>query len=211
MATARQAIRETVIDRLYAGYGKVRGTTDGAGDTSSLIDGAALKQAIFKVNDLIGAYIWMSSGTADEEVSKIIAFDRTLGDCTLSPVLTAATGSGSTYEIHYEISPVRVNDAIIWAVELGTNGSLTGPTADATTTTLEKEIVVQGALGYIKKAIARQTTSRDPQYFREPIDKAKYLKDAEMHLQNWRRGLMKAGFNTWVGRRKPAQTQGLRS
>ena len=209
MATTRQAIREIIVDRLYAGKEICRGTTTSAGDTSSLIDTALIK-AIFKENDLIGAYVWISSGaTADEELSKIIAYDRTLGDCTLSPVLTGASGSGSTYEIHYEISPARVNKAIVWAVEIGSKGALAGPTTDAGTTTLEAEIVVQGALGYLKQAIARQTPARDPAHKKTKIDKAKYLKDANTHLQNWRRGLLRAGFNTWVGRRKVEQ--GIRS
>lgn len=198
MATARQALREKVIDRLYRGHEIIRGTTTAAGSASTLVD-TDLVQGMFEVNEYLGAYIWMSSGGADEESSKIIAFDRTTGTFTLSPVLTGASGDVSTYEIHYDLTPERVNEGIIWSIEFGTSGALSGPSADATTNTLEAEVVVEGALLFCKKAIARQTMARDPAKAKTQDEIEKLLKQAQQHEANWLGGLELLGYTPYVG------------
>ncbi len=203
MANARQVIRETIVDRLYRGHEIIRGTTDGAGSTSTLVD-SALIQGMFEVNDYLGAYIWMSAGTGDESSGKVVAFDRATGTFTLSPVLGGASGSGSTYEIHYDLAPERVNDAIIWSIEFGTSNALSGPSADATTNTLELEVVVEGALSYCKKAIARQTQARDPSRPKTENQIEKLLKQAQQHEANWLEGLALLGYNPYVGFKRQA-------
>lgn len=198
MATARQALREKVIDRLYSAHEIIRGTTTAAGSTSTLVD-TDLIQGMFEINDYLGAYIWMSSGAADEESSKIIAFDRVTGTFTLSPVFASASGDVSTYEIHYDLAPERVNEGIIWAIEFGTSNALSGPSADATTNTLEAEVVVEGALSFCKKAIARQTLARDPSKPKSDAQISQLLKQAQEHEANWLAGLELLGYNPYVG------------
>ena len=198
MATARQILREKIVDRLYRGKEIIRGTTTSAGNTSSVID-TALIQGMFEVNDYLGAYIWLSSGSADEEASKIIAFDRTTGDFTMSPIYSATVGSGVTYEIHYDLHPARVNESIIWSIEFGTSEALSAPTADASTTTLESEVVIEGALSFCKKAIARQTMARDPARPKTDDEIEKLLKQAQQHEANWLGGLELLGYSPYVG------------
>ncbi len=197
MAT-RQAIREKIVDRLYRGHEIVRGTTTSAGDSSSVID-TALIQGMFEVTDYIGAYIWLSSGSADEEGSKIISFDRTAGDFTVSPVYSATVGTGVTYEIHYDLHPARVNEAIVWAIEYGSSQALSAPTADASSTTLETEVVVEGALSFCKMAIARQTGARDPATPKSDLQTSLLLKQAKEHEANWLAGLELVGYTPYVG------------
>lgn len=201
MATARQALREKIIDRLYRGKEKIRGTTDGAGSSSTVVD-SALIQGMFEVNDYLGAYIWLSSGSADEETSKIIAFDRTTGTFTMSPVYGASSGSSVTYEIHYDLHPERVNEAIVWAIEFGTSEALSSPTADGNSTTLEVEVVVEGALSFCKKAIARQTFARDPSKPKTGEQIAALLQQAMQHEANWLQGLELLGYVPYVGLRR---------
>ena len=194
MAT-RQAIREAIIDRLYADKGLIRSTSTG-GSTSTVID-TALISGIVEATDLIGAYIWISAGNADEEQSKIIAYDRATGTCTMSPIYSGAVSTDS-YEIHYDLRPNKVNNAIIWAIEIGTRNSLTAPTADASSTTLETNVVVEGALAYCKKAIASQTLSRDPSTPISNFRRGMLLAEAAEHEVGWLRGLSRAGFTPFV-------------
>jgi hypothetical protein len=196
---ARQAIREKVVDRLYSGYEVVRSTATG-GSTSTIVD-TALISGIFEANDFIGAYVWISggSGAPDEEFSKIISFDRTDGTLTVSPVFTAGVVSTDTYEIHYQLHPARVNEGIVWAVEVGTRNALSGPTTDAGTTTLELEVIVEGTLSYCKRAIASQTRARDPALPMLPDEKSDLLAQALEHEINWLNGLALIGFAPFVG------------
>lgn len=196
MSTTRQALREAIIDRLYADKEIIRSTATG-GSTSTVVD-TALIRGMVEATDLIGAYIWLSAGNADEEESQIIAFDRVTGTCTMSPVYVGGAVSTDSYEIHYDIRPTKVNDAIIWAVELGSRNALTGPTADAGTTTLEKNVVVEGALSYCKKAIAGQSASRDPLVPISSFRRGLLLAEAAEHEVNWLRGLERAGFIPFV-------------
>lgn len=134
----------------------------------------------------------------DMQSSQIVAFDRTAGTFTISPAVTVATGTGTTYEIHYDLHPERVIEAIKWAIEAGTNGSLSTPGTDAGTTTLEAEVVVEGALAYCKRAIANQTSSRDPAPIKSEEDKLDFLQQAIEHEANWLEGCKICGFNPWV-------------
>lgn len=197
MAT-RQAIREAVVDRLYSDKEIIRGTATG-GDASTVVD-IALIRGIVEATDLIGAYVWISGGGAapDEEQSMIIAFDRATGTLTISPDFTDSVVSTDTYEIHYDLRPNKVNNAIVWSVEVGTRNALTGPTSDAGTVTLETNVIVEGALAYCKKAIAGQALSRDPSTPIPVFRRAMLLAEAAEHEVNWLRGLERAGFVPFV-------------
>ncbi len=199
MSVARQAIREKIIQRLYAGKDIVLSTTTSAGSTSTVVD-IQLIRGMFEANDYIGAYVWISSGaTADEESSKIIAFDRVTGTFTMSPVYTGISGTSSTYEIHYDLAPARVNEAIVYAVEVGTRKALAMTDAtDAGTTTLDSETVIEGALAFCKFAIADQTEARDPATRQSDIDTEELLRQAVIHEANWLRGLSLAGYRPAV-------------
>ena len=198
MSTTRQALREAIIDRLYADKEIIRSTATG-GSTSTVID-TSLIRGIVEATDLIGAYVWISGGTGapDEEQSMIIAFDRATGTLTISPVVTAAVAVSDTYEIHYDLRANKVNEAIVWSIEVGSRNALTGPTADAGTTTLEANVVVEGALSYCKKAIAGQRLSRDPAVPISNFRRGTLLAEAAEHEINWIRGLERAGFIPFV-------------
>lgn len=201
MAMTRQALRELVAERLYAGYEIVLCTATG-GTNSTIVD-TALIQGMFEENDYIGAYVYISSGGAapEDESSKIVAFDRATGTLTVSPAWSGATVvvNTDTYEIHYDLHPERMNDGLVWAVEVGTNGALTAPVTDSTSTTFEAGVVVEGALAYCKRAIANQTRSRDPASIRTDEEKLELFRQALEHEANWLEGCRTAGFSPWVG------------
>ncbi len=279
MAVTRQAIREKIVDRLYAGKAIVRSTTTTVGTTSTLID-TQLISGMFQATDFIGAYVLMSGGKTDStsltdedpfaaadvtltvddgtdfavgqfividtewleitgiasndltvvrgilgttdashannsiiyistdmQSSKIIAYDRaTGGTFTFSPVFRSAvdTANTATYEIHYDLHPFRVNEAITYSIEVGTRNALTAPDTDAETTTLDVETVVEGGLAYCKNAIADQTEARDPAASHSDIDIQELRRQAVIHEANWLRGLGLAGYRPAI---VPMRTQ----
>ena len=86
----------------------------------------------------------------------------------------------------------------MWSIEVGSRNALTSPTADANSTTLETNVVVEGALAYCKKAIAGQTISRDPAVPVSNFRRGLLLAEAAEHEVNWLRGLERLGFVPFV-------------
>ncbi len=136
--------------------------------------------------------------TTDMQASKIIAFDRVAGKFALSPALRSTPDNSADYEIHYDLHPFRVNAAITWAIEVGSRNALTAPDADAETTTLDVETVVEGVLAYCKFAIADQTEARDPAARQSDVDKEELRRQAVIHETNWLRGLSLAGYRPFI-------------
>lgn len=136
--------------------------------------------------------------TCDMQAAKIIAFDRVDGKFTLSPAFRSTIDTSADYEIHYDLHPFRVNEAITWAIEVGTRNALTAPDTDAETTTLDVETVVEGALAFCKFAIADQTEARDPAARQSDINKEELRRQAVIHETNWLRGLSLAGYRPFV-------------
>ena len=148
--------------------------------------------------------------STDMQAAKIIAYDRvTGGTLTLSPVLRSVSDTGADYEIHYDLHPFRVEEAIVWAIEVGTRNALTAPTTDIGTTTLDVETIVEGALSYCKFAIADQTDARDPASTQSNIDKEEFRKQAVIHETNWIRGLSLAGYRPFIVSQRAQEDQDI--
>ena len=102
IATSRVSLEEDIVRILSkrdpdAAQVDIPGTTTGAGDTSSVID-TALGRGTIRSGRFAGRMIKLTSGSAIGEVS--VVTDTGLaagGDCTVSPVYSAAPGSGVTY------------------------------------------------------------------------------------------------------------------
>lgn len=140
--------------------------------------------------------------TCDMQAAKIIAYDRVDGKFTLSPDFRSTIDNSADYEIHYDLHPFRVNEAIIWAIEVGSRNALSAPDTDAETTTLDVETIVEGALSFCKFAIANQTEARDPAAIQPDVDKAELMRQAVIHESNWLRGMSLAGYRPFVVARR---------
>jgi len=201
MSKTRAEIRIKIVDRLYSGYEIVRSTATGGG--TNYITDTALIQGMFEENDYVGAYVYISggSGAPQYESNQIIAFDRAAGTLTVLYVWTGASSvaNNDTYEIHYDLHPERVNEALNWAIGVGTNEALALTADDDTgTTTLEPDVIVEGALAYCKRAIANQSSERDPAPIKTEEDKLMFLQEAIEHENNWIEGMRMCGFEPWV-------------
>src|SRR3990167_3030978 len=108
---SRQAILEEILDRLFAKNDFIRSTTTGAGSATTLVD-ASLVSSFRTTQNFVGAWVRLSSGSADGQFSQVVSYDRTTGTLTLSPALTTAPGASATYEIWDGLHPNRAVEAV---------------------------------------------------------------------------------------------------
>lgn len=118
----RQYLRRSVAHRLSL-YGWPRtnythpgpsGTTTSAGDTSSVIASAFISTRV-PARWFEGWFCLLNGGSAAGEEREIASFDPTTGDFTVSPIYSAASGSGTTFDLYGEAPSSWWNERLEWA------------------------------------------------------------------------------------------------
>ena len=123
--TTRQAIRQTIHDRLYSanrGFRRLRNGPDASTlteftATTSVTD-TALKEIAAFPHDFAGAWIRLmyfdNSGTPalQEQVSRIHQFDPSAGTLEFSPTIGTVNATAGTVDGHYEVWPDIHPDAV---------------------------------------------------------------------------------------------------
>jgi hypothetical protein len=103
-----QTIRQELAKEMGM-YGS--GTTTAAGSTSTVVDSSQIV-SILTTNAWQGGWLKMTSGDASGQVSRIASYAIASGTFTVSPVFSAASGSGKTYELYRDLGPTDLDEAI---------------------------------------------------------------------------------------------------
>ena len=189
----RNTLRKELMERLYATEDILYGTLDGT-DTDTATANEWVSTMLTSTN-LVGAWLFIDDTTDDlapeAESRRIISYNPAAGSVDVDPVFTAALGAGDLYEIHYAVHPDRLNEALQWAITVGTNWAYAGFTDDITSVVIpDKDIMKEGALFRIKQGLVRRATGEL---------KGELTSQLEEHRDSYYRGLEILGY------RNPAQ------
>ena len=182
---SRIILRQELAQRLYGSESFLTGTNTGA-STSTMTD-VTLISTVAGANHFVGHWLFIhEAGDAapEGEARMVSQYDPATGVLTVDPVFTAALASSDDYELHPKLHPDRLNEALNWALEFGSNGGYAAITDDDATTSAiyDKEILLEGALYYLKQGMARE----------EHLSSARRgeLTDQwQSHFANWMGGL----------------------
>jgi len=92
-----QAIREELQ---HWGIIKLLGQGTATGTTARIRDATRLDSIAFPSTEFDGAWVRLSAGAGDGEISRVDYLDQALGDLYVDPVFTAAPTSATTYEVY---------------------------------------------------------------------------------------------------------------
>jgi hypothetical protein len=142
-----------------------------------------LKSTVAGANHFVGYWLYIdAAGDAapEEEARMVSQYDPANGILTVDPVFSAALANADTYELHPKLHPERIDEAINWALEFGSNNAFPAITNDDLTSSpiYDKEILIEGALYYLKQGMARE----------EHLSQARRAELAEQwqtHFDNW--------------------------
>ncbi len=190
MAAATTNLKEArweVADQLYQDEEVIRGTSD-SGSTTSIVD-TLLEQEILTSNNFIGSWAYVPA-VAAPKASRITAYAQDTGTFTLSPALGATAGT-NPYEVHYGLSPTRLNSFIAHRARIASLGALTS-IAESTSIPLDKFVLVEGVLADCKRYLAK----RERGAMRDDLEA-----QADDHEANWQEGLLTVGYGpSWMGK-----------
>ena len=185
----RLTIRQLLQERLYADEDVLRGTCDGGSTNAIVEDTSELLSTAIGTTKYVGVWVFIDDTTDDAapegEERRVTAYSRSAGQLTVSPVFSAALGSGDTFELHYGFHPSRLNEAIARAVALAGRGLITAPTESLSQTAFEDELIVEGALYFLRLIQARR--AKGPA-------RADLFAEAEHHLQTFSEGVFQSGY-----------------
>ena len=107
-------------------------------------------------------------------------YDPATGKLTVDPVWTAAPAASDDYELHPKLHPDRLNEALNWALEFGSNNAYAAITDDDATTSAiyDKEILLEGAQYYLKQGMAREEHLSSPR-------RTELTQQWQTHFDNW--------------------------
>ena len=196
--TSRLLVRQAVAARLYVYDTFLTGTATAAGSTTTMVD-TKLISSMAGANQFERYWLYCDSTTAsaapEGEARMVSSYDPATGTLTVDPGFTVALGTGTaaTYELHPVLHPDRINEAINWAQEFGSNEALAAVTDDDATTSdfLDRDLLIQGVLYRVK-----QGWSHDPS-----LSVARRVELTEQWQGHWE------AFNTGIdllGYRRPA-------
>ena len=206
MPTAsRMSLRQAIASKLYGNDTFLTGTATGAGSTTTMVD-TKLISTMVAADSYVGYWLYIDTTTADaapaKEARMVSQFDRTTGTVTVDPAFTAIPGTVlvATYELHPVLHPNRIDEAINWALEFGSNEAYAA-IADAddeitTSAIYDRDILMEGALYYLKQGWAH-----DPGL--DPNRRAELTEQWQRHHESWKRGLSEL-----VGYRRPTLVTG---
>jgi len=198
--STRIAIRQAIAAKLYGSDTFLTGTATAAGSTTTMVD-TKLVSTVAGANQYVGYWLYCDTTTAsaapEGEARMVSQYAPSTGTLTVDPAFTVAVGTGTaaTYELHPVLHPDRLNEAINWALEFGSNEAYAAiAQADDDTTTnaiYDLDILMEGALYYLK-----QGWSHDQRL--DPERRAELTEQWQQHYENWKRGLAEL-----VGYRRP--------
>jgi hypothetical protein len=144
---------------LYGSESFLTGTNTGT--SASTLTDVTLKSTVAGANQFVGHWLYIdedSDAAPEEEARMVTEYDPANGILTVDPDFSAALASGATYELHPKLHPDRLNEAINWALEFGSNNAYAEITDDDATTSAiyDKEILIEGALYYVRQGMSRE-------------------------------------------------------
>lgn len=160
---SRIVLRQELAQRLHGSESFLTGSATAGGSTTTLVD-SSLISTVAGANKFTGYWLFIDSFNADAapegQARMVTEYDPATGTLTVDPAFTVAPASTSsaTYELHPKLHPDRLNEALNWALEFGSNNAYVEITDDddATSAIYDKEILIEGALYYIKQGMARE-------------------------------------------------------
>ena len=182
MATAsRVTLRQELAQRLYGSESFLIG--DQTGTIASTRTDITLISTTLSGTHFVGhwLYIYQADDAAPEGEARMVSqYAPSTGILTVDPDFSAALASGDDYELHAKLHPDRLNEAINWALEFGSNNAYAAITDDDLTSSpiYDKEILLEGALYYLKQGMSRE----------EGLSKDRRLELTEQwrqHFDNW--------------------------
>src|SRR3990167_8062907 len=196
--STRISLRQEIASKLYGSDTFLTGTATAAGTTSTMVD-TKLISTVAGSNQYVGYWLYCDSTTAsaapEGEARMVSQYAPSTGTLTVDPIFTVALGTGTaaTYELHPVLHPDRLDEAINWAQEFGSNEALAAVSDDDATTSdfLDRDLLIQGVLYRVK-----QGWSHDPS-----LSVARRVELTEQWQGHWE------AFNTGLdllGYRRPA-------
>lgn len=172
------AMAQLVREQLFAHHDIIEGTSD-SGTVATCVD-ATLISALVTSRNYVGSWLYMESGLAAGETSRISAFNRANGTLTVSPAYVGGAVATDPYNIYFGFHPDHLRESVKKAVELGTRGAVAASalSTDASSqAALPDDAVVQGALHFIRQIQSRSLSGDGRQ---EALDLSRE------HLENFR-------------------------
>lgn len=173
------AIAELLRVQLFSHHDIIEGVVD-SGSTTTVVD-ATLISTLVTNRNYVGDWLYMEGGNAAGETSRVSAFDRDTGTLTVSPAYVGgATAAADLYNLYRGFHPKHLRESLRRAAEIGTRGAVraTALLTDASTlTALPPNVVVQGALHFIREIQSRVLSGDERQ---EAIDLSRE------HLEHFR-------------------------
>lgn len=174
-------LRQETAQRLYGSESFLTGTNSGTSATT--LTDVTLISTVAGANHLVGHWLYIDAAddaAPEEEARMVSQYAPATGVLTVDPVFTAALANGDTYELHPKLHPERIDEAINWALEFGSNNAFASITNDDLTSSpiYDKEILIEGALYYLKQGMARE----------EHLSQARRTELTEQwqkHFDNW--------------------------
>ena len=111
MVTKAQT-RQDVADNLFPFDRFRRGTTNGSGNTASLLIDDNLKSNMVRPNRLIDAWVLITAGAKAGESAQVEQFDHVNGKLGLAGGISGDPGQSNAYEVFYGVDPEQFLDAI---------------------------------------------------------------------------------------------------
>ena len=190
MSTTRDTLRKDIIRRLYSPRKTEFATTSG-GSTTTLVDNTLAANS--KTEDYIAAWIYLTedNGPNIGEVARVVNADLSSDTLTTAPVFTGTVATSTNYELHYKFHPYDINNIIDDIIRVGTRSALpafaggTEAIKDADTTTLERDVIVDGALSMLKRRLAVDKNQTEAAHLNE---------EAQFHEDRFRAGILRLGY-----------------
>ncbi len=110
MVTKAQT-RQDVADNLFPFDRFRRGTTNGSGNSATLLVDDDLKSNMVRATRLIDAWVLLTAGTRAGESAQVEQFDHVNGKLTLAGGIGGAPGESNTYELFYGVDPDQFHAA----------------------------------------------------------------------------------------------------
>ncbi len=189
MATAsRITLRQELAQRLHGSESFLTGTNTGTSATT--MTDVTLISTTLSANHFVSYWLYCdSAGDAapEGETRMVTQYDPANGILTVDPVFSAALANSDTYELHPKLHPDRLNEAINWALEFGSNNAYAEITDDdASSAIYDKEVLIEGALYYLKQGMAREEgLGRDR--------RVELTEQWRQHFDNWMEALDQPG------------------
>ena len=191
MSTTRKVLRQAIIERLYSPRRPTASATTAEDADKTILTDTLLSPAGL-TEDFVGAWIYIieaPSGTGPAIYTVVrctgVDFSGSTSTLTIDPAFTIEVETAKDYEIHYVFHPDEINDLINDIIRDGSRGALSALSVDGSTTTFERDLILDGSLYILKRRLSTRETGQEA--FR-------LKKEAQFHEGNYRSGLIIGGY-----------------